>query len=324
MNVDIIIPLFNEQDLVRNFYTRLCAAIDPLPHQFKITYVNDGSTDGTREKLDELALSDHRLRVVELSRNFGHQAALTAGLDLAEGDYAITIDGDGEHPPELIAEMLRLAEDGFEIVLAQRRESQHAGVVKRWTSRGFYRTINSIGSTDILSGAADFRLMERKAVQALRGMREYHRFLRGMIPWMGFRTAILPYSPGERIGGESKYSFRKMTSLALNAIFSFSLVPLYIAISLGAVFLVLAFVEAIYVLSFWFSGQQSSLAPGWSSLMFVLLVVGGTLMVTLGMIGIYIGYIFQEVKGRPIYLVRTINPALDPKTIENDLDEITG
>lgn len=313
--VNIIIPIFNEQALIEAFYNQLREAIDPLPYTFHVFFINDGSTDSSQEKLEELAHRDDRVRLVELSRNFGHQAALTAGLDLAStehSDYSITLDGDGEHPPEMIKQMLALAEDGFEIVLAQRVENQQVSDFKRWTSNGFYRLINAIGSTNIQPGAADFRLMSQKAVRALGEMREYHRFLRGMIPWMGFRTAILPYMPGARLGGESKYSLRKMLSLALNAIFSFSLVPLYIAISLGGLFLIMALVEVLYVLSFWVSGRESNLAPGWSSLMFILLVIGGTLMVTLGMIGIYIGYIFQEVKRRPIYLVRTFTGVAPP------------
>lgn len=307
LSVGIVIPVFNEQELIKEFHGTLCRCIEQLPYEFRIIYVNDGSTDHSQEALETLAESDGRVEVLELSRNFGHQAALTAGLDVAameETDYVITMDGDGEHPPEMIGQMLTLALDGFDVVLAQRIENQQASGFKRWTSSGFYRIINTIGNTNIQPGAADFRLLSRVVVDALQDMREYHRFLRGMIPWMGYRTAILPYTPGKRIAGKSKYSLRKMINLALNAIFSFSLVPLYVAISLGGLFLVLALLEAFYVLSFWISGRESSLAPGWSSLMFVLLVIGGVLMITLGMVGIYIGYIFQEVKGRPIYLVR--------------------
>jgi polyisoprenyl-phosphate glycosyltransferase len=308
--VDIVVPIYNEQEILEAFYTRLCKAVEKLPYSFHFVFINDGSTDRSQESLERLAANDERMNLLELSRNFGHQAALTAGLDLSSAqrsDFVITLDGDGEHPPEMIEEMLSLAEEGFEVVLAQRTEDQQASRLKRWTSSSFYSLINIIGNTNIHPGAADFRLLSRVVVDALQDMREYHRFLRGMVPWMGFRTAILPYSPGARMGGKSKYSLRKMVSLALNAIFSFSLIPLYIAISLGGLFLVLAVLEAFYVLSFWVSGQESSLAPGWSSLMFMLLVIGGTVMVSLGMIGIYIGYIFQEVKRRPIYLVRKIS-----------------
>lgn len=304
MRVDIIIPVFNEEEGIISFHQSLRQAIDALPDQFSIYYVDDGSSDKTGERLSELAGQDGRVTVIELSRNFGHQAALTAGIDQSTGDFAITLDGDGEHPPALIPEMLRLAQNDYDIILTQRLEQEGTSSFKSGSSNLFYSLLNRISETRILPGSADFRGMSRPVVQSLQQMREYHRFLRGMVAWMGYRTVILPYQQPQRLAGKSKYSLRKMLRLALNAIYSFSLVPLYIAISIGVLFLIGAVVEVIYVLSFWVSGNQASLAPGWSSLMFMLLVVGGTLMVSLGLIGIYIGYIFQEVKQRPIYLVR--------------------
>ncbi|WP_299027021.1 glycosyltransferase family 2 protein [uncultured Thermanaerothrix sp.] len=304
--VAIVIPVFNEEDVVTAFHQRLRKVIDALPYTFSIIYINDGSTDGTQAALEAVAQTDLRVTVLELSRNFGHQAALTAGLDRAEAEWVISMDGDGEHPPELIPEMLALAAQGYEVVLAQRQEPQRAGWFKRWTSAAFYYLLNRIASTPIPPGVADFRLLHCRALEALRQMREYHRFLRGMVGWMGFRTVILPYAPAPRLGGHSHYSLQKMLRLAFNAIFSFSLVPLYLGISLGGVFLLLALLEALYVLSFWLTGRQASLAPGWSSLMFVLLFVGGSLMIMLGIIGLYVGYIFQEVKQRPIYFVRRV------------------
>lgn len=311
--VDIIVPVYNEEDALPAFHRQLRAVIDCLPERFTIYYVNDGSTDATARCLEELAGQDARIFIIELSRNFGHQAALTAGLDRAAGDYVITMDGDGQHPPALIPEMLRLAAAGYEVVLTQRAEDPNLSLFKRSTSAAFYRLLNRIGNTEILPGSADFRLLARPVVEALRAMREYHRFLRGMVAWTGYRTVILPYQETRRLGGQSKYSLKKMLRLGADAVFSFSLVPLYIGISLGVLLLVLALAEMIYVLSFWITGNISGLAPGWSSLMFVLLVIGGTLMITLGFIGVYIGFIFQEVKGRPIYLVRHVQPcAGDP------------
>ena len=288
------------------FHQQLCAVVDGLLYRVGFVYVNDGSSDGTQAQLEALFAADERVRVIELSRNFGHQAAITAGLDQADADAVITMDGDGEHPPEMIPEMLALAQSGYEVVLAQRLEDQQATWFKRWTSNSFYKLINRIGDTQIKPGVGDFRLIQRNALVALKNLHEYHRFLRGMVAWMGYRTVILPYTPAKRISGESKFSLRKMLKLAMNAIFSFSLVPLYIAISLGGIFLLLALAEAVYVLRFWVLGLESGLAQGWSSLMFVLLIVGGTIMVTLGIIGIYLGYIFQEVKGRPVYMIRRI------------------
>lgn len=308
LQVAVVVPLYNEQDALPAFHQQLCQAVDGLPHAFTFWYVNDGSTDGTAQVLAQVAQDEPRVRIIELSRNFGHQAAITAGLDQAEGDCIITMDGDGQHPPALIGEMLEQAQAGYDIVLTQRIEERRVSAFKRWTSALFYRLINRVGDTRILPGSADFRLLTRPVLRSLRGMREYHRLLRGMVAWMGYRTVILPYQPPARLGGESKYSLSKMLRLAMDAVFSFSLAPLYFGISVGALFLVLALAEMIYVLSFWVTGRQAGLAPGWSSLMFVLLIVGGSLMVTMGFIGIYVGYIFQEVKRRPLYLVRHIWP----------------
>jgi glycosyltransferase involved in cell wall biosynthesis len=305
--VDIIIPLFNEEESLSAFHQQLCETIDQLPYDFKIWYVNDGSTDGTQKLIEGFIQGDERIIGLELSRNFGHQAALTAGLDHSRGEFVITMDGDGQHPPGLIPEMIRLAESGYDVVIAQRLDKENASY-KNITSRLFYRLINTIGDTNILAGAADFRLLRKPVVDSLKTMREYHRLLRGMVAWMGYHTVILPYNQPDRLGGKTKYSLRKMILLAAHATFSFSLIPLYLGISVGVIFLLLALAEVIYVLSFWITGTQATLAPGWSSLMFVLLFVGGCLMITLGFIGIYVGYIFQEVKGRPIYLVRNVSP----------------
>lgn len=308
--VDLIIPVFNEEEVIELFHTKLAEVLKSLPYVFTIQYVNDGSNDGTSDKLSGISKLDPRVQVLELSRNFGHQAALTAGLDKAHADYVISLDADGQHPPEMIGEMLELAENGYDIVLTERMDTESTSTFKRWTSSSFYRLINRIGSTQITPGAADFRLLTRQVVEALRSMPEYHRFLRGMVAWVGYKSVILPYTPPPRMAGRSKYSLGKMLRLSMDAIFSFSLVPLYIGISLGLLMLFLALIEMIYVLSFWVTGNISNLAPGWSSLMFIILIVGGFLMISIGVIGVYIGYIFQEVKGRPVYLVR--EPADEP------------
>ena len=302
--VDLVIPVYNEAGVVEQTHARIRSAVDALPYDFRFFYVDDGSRDGTAGSLSELARHDPRVITLPLSRNFGHQAAITAGLDASRGDIVITMDGDGQHPPEMIAEMLRLVSQGYDIVQTQRMDEARPPSFKKWTSGLFYRLINAISGTQILPGAADFRALSRQAAEALKSMPEYHRFLRSMVAWIGYPTVVLPYQPGERISGQSKYSVGKMIRLAMDAVFSFSLVPLYIGLSLGGVLLCLAFVEMAYVLSFWVTGRTSGLAPGWSSLMFVVLIVGGMLMVLLGFIGIYIGYIFQEVKRRPIYLLK--------------------
>jgi dolichol-phosphate mannosyltransferase len=306
--VDLVIPVFNEVGVVEQTHARISAALDGLPYEFHFLYVDDGSRDGTDRSLAELASRDPRVAPLALSRNFGHQAAITAGLDASRAEVVITMDGDGQHPPEMIPEMLRLVAQGYDVVQTQRMDEAQPASFKKWTSGLFYRLINSISGTQVLAGAADFRALSRQAVDALKAMPEYHRFLRGMVAWIGYPTVILPYQPAERISGQSKYSVKKMFRLATDAIFSFSLVPLYIGLSMGGFLLFMAFVEMIYVLSFWVTGRTSNLAPGWSSLMFMIMIVGGILMILLGFIGVYIGYIFQEVKHRPIYLLKKDPP----------------
>jgi glycosyltransferase involved in cell wall biosynthesis len=300
--VDLVIPVFNEAGVVEQTHARICAVVDALPYNFTIYYVDDGSNDSTLDSLH--SLNDARVKVLELSRNFGHQAALTAGMDATQGDIIITMDGDGQHPPEMIPQMIDLVRGGYDVVQTQRVDEAQPASFKKWTSGLFYRLINAISGTRVLPGAADFRALSRQAVDALKAMPEYHRFLRGMVSWIGFSTVILPYQPAERISGISKYSFSKMFRLAMDAIFSFSLMPLYIGLSMGGLLLFLALAEMVYVLSFWVTGRTSNLAPGWSSLMFVILIVSGILMVLMGFIGVYVGYIFQEVKHRPVYLVK--------------------
>ena len=293
--IDIIVPLYNEEQVVAEFHRELMDVVTPLrrEHDVRICYVNDGSVDHTGAELAKLAADDAGVTILELSRNFGHQAALTAGLDRAQGDVVVTLDGDGQHPP------------GLRVTADQPR-------FKRWTSTGFYRLLSVIGDTRIISGSADYRLVSRPVLEALREMREYHRFLRGMVAWAGYRTVVLPYAERARIGGQAKYSLRGMARLAADATFSFSLVPLRIALVVGLCFLVLAAAEAVYVISFWLTGRQHQLVPGWASLMFMILIVGAALMIAVGLVGIYVGYIFQEVKRRPDYLLRDVSPEHRP------------
>ena len=304
MKVDLVIPIFNEKGVVERTFAHLRETVDALPHDFTFIYVNDGSRDGTEADLASLAKSDPRVRVLTFSRNFGHQAALTAGLDASTGDAVISLDGDGQHPPELISKMLDLLAQGYDIVQTQRMETAQPASFKKITSTLFYRGINFISGTHLTPGAADFRAMNRQAVDALKSMPEYHRFLRGMITWMGFNAIILPYEEPKRIAGRSKYSLGKMVRLASDAVFSFSLMPLYIGLSVGLVFIVLALAQMIYVLNLWLTNQMDKIVPGWSSLMAVLLIASGVIMILLGFIGVYVGYIFQEVKRRPIYILK--------------------
>ncbi len=322
-SLDILVPLFNEEQALPKFHTQLTQVIADLSYEIRILYVDDGSSDGTPALLQKLASEDPRVAFIEFSRNFGHQSALTAGLDHADADIVIMMDGDGQHPPQLIPEMLGQFNAGYDIVLTQRSNDGELSLLKRKNSSLFYSFINLIGHTKIIPGAADFRLVSRRVVEALRQMPEYHRFLRGMVSWVGFRTVILPYTAPVRLAGKPKYSLSKMMKLAMDAIFSFSLLPLQIGLVLGFLFFVLAGLEAAYVLYFWLHGRRELLVPGWSSLMFMILVAGGLLMTLVGLIGIYVGYIFQEVKRRPVYVIQTaqtksralqtISPSVEPQ-----------
>jgi len=304
LTVDLVIPVFNEAGVIEEIYGQIRTAVDGLAYDFHVLFVDDGSNDGTADSLRAIAAEDPRVTVLSFSRNFGHQAALTAGLDHSKGDIVISLDGDGQHPPEMIPQMIDLCRQGYDIVQAQRIEQGRAFSFKQATSSFFYQLINAISGTHIEPGAADFRALSRQAVDALKSMPEYHRFLRGMISWMGFRSVILPYHETHRVAGRSKYSFGKMFRLAMDALFSFSLVPLYIGMTLGGVLLCLAAAQIIYVLSFWLTGRSAELVAGWSSLMSVTLVIGGMVMILLGFIGVYVGYIFQEVKRRPVYMLK--------------------
>lgn len=302
--IDIVIPVYNEEGVIEQSHQRACGVVDSIPHEIRFIYVDDGSGDATVASIRKIIERDPRVSLLRLSRNFGHQAALTAGMDASNGEIVITMDGDGQHPPELIPQMIGLVLQGFDIVQGQRADSANASIFKNLTSDLFYRLINLVSGTQVLPGAADFRALSRQAVEALKSMPEYHRFLRGMVSWMGYATVILPYQEPKRIAGKSKYSLGKMIRLASDAVFSFSLTPLFIGLSSGLLFFLLACVQIVYVSSLWISGRFDRIVPGWSSLMAIILIASGTIMILLGFIGVYVGYIFQEVKRRPVYLIK--------------------
>lgn len=308
LKIDLVIPVYNEVEAIERTYADICQVVNALPHAFHFIYVDDGSSDGTADALCRLAANDPRVTLLQLSRNFGHQAALTAGMDASQGDVMISLDGDGQHPPEMLPRMIDLILQGYDVVQAQRIEDDRAMSFKKITSKFFYWLINKISGTQVLQGAADFRALSRNALDGVRSMQEYHRFLRGMISWMGYNSVILPYHEPARIAGKSKYSLGKMFRLASDAIFSFSLAPLYIGLSAGFFFFILAGAQLIYVLLLWLTGNTQQVEPGWSSLMGVLLIASGIIMILLGFIGVYVGYIFQEVKRRPIYLLKGKTP----------------
>ncbi len=304
--VAIVVPVYNEEEAIGPFHDSLVQVLESLPHRFHILYINDGSTDRTQAILEHLADTDARITVVELSRNFGHQAALSAGLDLADGQVVITMDGDGQHPPALIPQMLETYRQGYDVVLMQRTGHEAASAFKRWSASIFYWIISRLSNVPILPDVADFRLMSAGVVQALRRMPEYHRFLRGMIAWAGFRTTVIPYRLAKRLGGKPKYTLKKMSRLALEAIFSFSLLPLWFNILSSLCLFLLAVLQAIAILAGSLAGIPSGANRGWEISTLALLLTGGMIMLGLSLIGGYVGYIFQETKRRPVYLIRSI------------------
>jgi len=304
MNVSIVVPVYNEDQGLFEFHQRLCAVIDMLPYCFKIWYVNDGSTDRTEEIIIEIIRKDDRVRLLNLSRNFGHQAALTAGLDFADGQVVITMDGDGQHSPGYIDDMLALYRCGFDVVLTRRVDEQEVRSFKRFTSWLFYRLINLLSATTVTPDAADFRLMSREVVMSFRRIRETHRFLRGLVTWMGFRWTVVQIESSSRIAGRSKYSLQKMARLAYEAVFSFSTVPIRLSILLGILVLGLACFQFFDPLILILTGKTHELVPGWTTLIISVLILGATQLVTLAIVGQYVGLIYEEVKRRPLYLLR--------------------
>jgi polyisoprenyl-phosphate glycosyltransferase len=297
----VVVPLRNEEEVLPSFAERLTATLDGLEGETEFILVDDGSDDGTYGLAVELHGRDPRFKVVRLSRGFGHQVALSAGLDLARGEAVITMDGDLQHPPELIPELVQRWESGDEIVYAVMEERRGESRFKEWTARWFYRLLSHLGEIDVPSGAGDFRLVDRRALEAVRAMRESNRYLRGMFSWVGFRQSGVPYASPPRPAGRSKYSRVRMIRLATDAVIGFSDRPLRLGLNIG-------FAVSIAAILFGLFAAISNLVggftvPGWTSIVVLVGVVGGIQLIVLGVIGEYIAHIFDEVKRRPLYVV---------------------
>jgi dolichol-phosphate mannosyltransferase len=299
--VSVVVPAFNEAANVAPLSDRLAQVLRPLG-DYEIWFIDDGSTDGTLEALRRLRQVNPRIGYVSFSRNFGHQSALRAGLDAATGDCVITLDADGQHPPETIPDMMRLWKDGADIVTAVRSDYSSNGPLKRLTSRFFYRLMNSLADVRLETGAADFRLLDRCAVDAIRAMPESNMFIRGMIGWIGFRHEKLPYRENARMAGETKYSLGRMISLAIQGITSFSIRPLRLATLLGSGLALLSMAYGVYAL--WAHLAAGRTVPGWTSIIASVLFCSGVQMLLLGILGEYIGRLYIESKRRPPYVVR--------------------
>jgi dolichol-phosphate mannosyltransferase len=266
--------------------------------------VADGCTDNTMDKIQELILEHKNIFYIEFSRNFGHQNALKAGLDHANGDCVISLDCDLQHPPELIPEMLSKWESGYEVVYTIRKEDKKLPISKRFSSRLFYNTINRLSDVEIESGSADFRLLDNKVVRIMKNFHENEPFLRGLIKWIGFKQFSIEYFPKQRTLGKSKYSLKRMISFALQGVTSFSVRPLYGAIYLGFTFTMLSILYLPYVLHAFHNGKEVS---GWASIIMTIVFFGGLQLTILGIIGIYVGKMFIQVKERPNYIIRSTN-----------------
>ncbi len=300
----VVAPVYNEVQGVEHFADALFAVLTPLPYDFEVILVDDGSTDGTGELLDRLqAAHSERISVLHLSRNFGHQAALTAGMDYADGDAVICLDADLQHPPGLIPDMLQRWQQGFDIVQAVRRPSTGSGVFKDFTARAFYALINHLSSTPIEPNAADFRLLSRRVVDVFRTeIRERERFLRGLVAWVGFRSCCLEFDAAPRFAGTTKYSIPKMLTFARTGLVSFSKAPLKLAALIGFVVSAFSLLYGVYaIVAYLFF--STAVMPGWASTILVGTFLGGCQLLFLGLLGEYIATIFDEIKARPPYIV---------------------
>jgi glycosyltransferase involved in cell wall biosynthesis len=297
--LSVVAPMFDEESSAEAFYERVSSALEGVP--FELVIVDDGSTDGTPAILDRLAANDPRVCVVYLSRNFGHQTAITAGLDHARGDAIVMIDADLQDPPEVILDLLERWRAGADVVYAVRSSRAGETRFKIATARWFYRLMSKLSDVELAHDAGDFRLMDRRALDALRSMRERSRYLRGMTVWVGFNQSSVSYERDARLAGETKYTLGKMVRFSLDAVASFSQLPLQAATVLGFIFSAVAFLAIPVVVGLKIAG---SYLPGFSTITIVILLLGGIQLIAVGIIGEYVGRIYDEVKRRPLYLVR--------------------
>ena len=299
--VSIVVPVFNEEDNLHEFYKQATTVMQKEKYDYNLIFVDDGSRDSSALILSELSKQDAHVEAYLLSRNYGHQMALTCGLDHADGDAVITMDGDLQHPPELIPQLLRLWEQGSEIVLTKRMATEDAGFFKNITSSLYYKLINTLSNVEITPGGSDFRLMDRIAVDAFKQYRERARFIRGLVNTLGFKVAVLEFVAPPRFAGYSKFNLKKMLHFALDGITAFSNLPLRWSLYVG----LLCGLCSILLLGhvFFVKFVTNDAVPGWATTTVCVLFLGGIQLVGIGILGEYIGRIFEEIKHRPLYLV---------------------
>ena len=295
--VSIVVPVFNEEDNIQHFYKSVCENMAPLPYDFELVFVDDGSKDRSREILRSLEQKDKRVQSIFLARNSGHQLALTCGLDHADGDAVITMDGDMQHPPELIPVLLKKWEEGYEVVQTIRKTTQGVSAMKKLTSYYYYKVLNMLSNVHIQEGGSDFRLMDKVVVKAFRRYREHARFIRGMIGAMGFRQVQIEFVAPKRYAGVSKFSPRKMLNFAI---------PLRLGLYIGTLCGIISLLMIIHVLIAKFILNDA--VAGWATITACILFFGGMQMMVLGILGEYLGRVFEEVKHRPLYLIARGKP----------------
>ena len=297
----IVIPIFNEEAVLPVLLRRIDALMDKLDGPAETIFVDDGSTDCSSIVLEARARDDHRCRYIGLTRNFGHQIAISAGMDAARGDAVVVMDADLQDPPEVVLEMIAKWKEGYQIVCGRRLEREGESAFKRWTAGSFYRLLGRLSAIEIPGEVGDFRLVDRQALDAFRAMPERDRFVRGMFAWLGFRAAEVAFRRPARVAGETKYPLRKMMRLAVNGVIGFSDAPLRLAIWVGMSVSSLALLYGTYVIGLWLVG--SHLVTGWSSTIVIVSFLCGINMLMTGIMGLYVGRIHAEVKGRPLYVV---------------------
>jgi polyisoprenyl-phosphate glycosyltransferase len=309
MLLSIVVPVYNELEVLPSLLAAIRQTMAGTRHTYEIILVDDGSVDGTSRALKQAAANDSHIKALFFSRNFGHQAAITAGLDFASGDAVAVIDADLQDPPELLPSMLALLEEGYDVVSAQRISRSGDGRLKRYTAMLFYWIIRKLIDKRIQPEVGDFRMFSRRAVTALRQLREQHRFMRGMVAWLGFREAILPYHRNARLAGATKYPMWKMCRFAWTAISSFSALPLRLSVFFGLFVSTCGFAFAAY--SVFAAVVLKATVPGWTSLVVLNIVFSGATLIAVGLVGEYVSRIYEEAKGRPLYVIRdTSNVAI--------------
>jgi polyisoprenyl-phosphate glycosyltransferase len=297
----IVIPVYNEVEVLPALYERLTRVLEGLIEPYEIIFVDDGSRDDSTQLLRDFQARDERVKFLSFSRNFGHQIAITAGLDYSSGQATVVMDADLQDPPEVIPRLIEQWRKGYDIVFAVRAKRQGEGLFKRATAAIFYRLFRRMTATEIPLDAGDFRLMSRRAVEAMQGIRERNRFIRGLAGWIGFRQTSVTFVRDVRQAGETKYPLKKMLQFALNGLLSFSLAPLQLASYLGFLISCIAFFYIAYAIGLKLFTDRVVL--GWTSVMVAVLFLGGVQLISLGIIGEYIGRIYEEVKQRPLYVV---------------------